>query len=119
MFQAFECCWKCLLSGLNVSYSCWVSARHQLVLLLLLLLLLLIVITFMQGIYSYIPETNHVSRVFSVTAILYLQFMLNVMLYPMLNVLYIYISTSRSMCAVPSMAVLCSSLHLVLSQYVA
>jgi hypothetical protein len=71
------------------------------------------------GIYSYIPETNHVSRVCSVTVILYLQFMLNVMLYPMLNVLYIYISTSRSMCVVPSMAVLCSSLHLVLSQYVA
>jgi hypothetical protein len=30
------------------------------------------------------------------------------MLFPMLNVLYLYISTSRSTCAVPSMAVVCS-----------
>ena len=36
--------------------------------------------------------------------------MLQVMLFPMLNVLYIYISTFRNMCAVPSMAVLCSYL---------
>ena len=28
----------------------------------------------------------------------------------MLNVLYLYISTSRSMCSVPNMAVFCSSL---------
>ena len=32
------------------------------------------------------------------------------MLFPMLNILYFYISTSRSMCAVPNMAVFCSSL---------
>jgi hypothetical protein len=37
---------------------------------LLLLLLLLLLIFFMQGIYNYIPETNHASRVYSVTAIL-------------------------------------------------
>ena len=34
-------------------------------------------ITFMQCIYNYIPETNHVSRVYSVVAILYLQFILH------------------------------------------
>jgi hypothetical protein len=34
-----------------------------------------------QGIYNYIPETNHVSSVCSVAAVLYLQFMLHVMLY--------------------------------------
>jgi hypothetical protein len=33
----------------------------------------------MQGIYNYIPETNHVSRVYNVSAVLYLQFMLHVM----------------------------------------
>jgi hypothetical protein len=37
---------------------------------LLLLLLLLLLITFMQGTYDYIPETNHVSRAYSVSAIL-------------------------------------------------
>jgi hypothetical protein len=56
-------------------------------------------ITFMWGIYSCTPETNHVSRVYSVAAFLYLQF-IACMLFPLLNVLYFYISTFRSMCAV-------------------
>jgi hypothetical protein len=59
----------------------------------------------MQGIYNYIPETSHGSRVYSFAAILYLQFMLHVILYPMLNILYFYISTFLSTCAVHSMAV--------------
>jgi len=33
--------------------------------------IIILVITFMQGIYNYIPETNHVSRVYSVAAVLY------------------------------------------------
>jgi hypothetical protein len=78
--------------------------------LLLLLLLLLFVITFIEGIYSYVPETSPVSRVYSVAAILWSQFMLRVMLVGMLNGLYFYNSTSRSVCAVPSVAVSCSSL---------
>jgi hypothetical protein len=36
--------------------------------------------------------------------------MVHVMLFPMLNPLYVYISTFLSMCAAPSMADLCSSL---------
>jgi len=35
----------------------------------------------MQGIYNYIPQTNHVSRVYSVAPVLYLQFMLQVILF--------------------------------------
>ena len=42
----------------------------------------------MQGIYNSIRETNHVSRVYNVAAVLYLQFMLHVMLFHMLNVVY-------------------------------
>jgi len=34
----------------------------------------------MQAIYNYIPETNQVSRVYSVAAVLYLQFVLHVVL---------------------------------------
>ena len=60
---------------------------------------------FMQGIYNYIPETNHVSRVYSVAAVLYLQFVLHVMLFCPWNVLYFYISTFCSMCAEPKIAV--------------
>jgi hypothetical protein len=44
-------------------------------------LIIILVITFMQGIYNYIPETKHVARVHSVTAVLYLQSVLHVMLH--------------------------------------
>jgi len=33
---------------------------------LLLLLLLLLLISFMQGIYNYVPETNHASSIYSI-----------------------------------------------------
>jgi hypothetical protein len=42
---------------------------------------ILVIITSVHGIYNYIPETNRVSRVYSVAAVLYLQFLLNVMLF--------------------------------------
>ena len=51
--------------------------------------------TSVHSIYNYIPETNPVSRVYSVASVLQLQFIVHVMLFPM--------------CAVPSMAVICSS----------
>ena len=64
----------------------------------------------MQDIYTYIPETNCVPREYSVTAILLLLFMVHTSLAPVLNLLHFYISTFRSICAVPNMAVFCSSL---------
>ena len=64
----------------------------------------------MQGIYTYIPETNYVPREYSVAAILLLLYMVLISLVSVLNLLYFYISTFRSMCAVPNMAVFWSSL---------
>ena len=64
----------------------------------------------MQGIYTYIPETNYVPRVYSFAAILLLLFMDLISLVSVLNLLYFYISTFRSICAVPNMAVFYSSL---------
>ena len=64
----------------------------------------------MQGIYTYIPETNYVPREYRVAAIPLLLFMVLISLVSVLNLLYFYISTFRSMCAVPNMAVFCSSL---------
>ena len=64
----------------------------------------------MQGIYTYIPETNYVPREYSVAAILLLLFMVLISLVSVLNLLYFYISTFRNMCAVPNMAVFWSSL---------
>ena len=62
----------------------------------------------MQVIYTYIPETNYVPMEYSVAAILLLLFMVLISLVSVLNLLYFYISTFRSMCAVPNMAVFCS-----------
>jgi len=46
-------------------------------------IIIILVITFVQGIYNfiYVPETKHVSTVYSVAAVLYLQFALHVMLF--------------------------------------
>ena len=77
--------------------------------------IVIINISFMQGIYTYIPETNYpetnyVPREYSVAAILLLLFMVLTSLVSVLNLMYFYISTFRSMSAVPNMAVFCSSL---------
>ena len=64
----------------------------------------------MQGIYTYMPVINYVPREYSVAAILLLLFMVLISLVSGLNLLCFYISTFRSMCAVPNMAVCCSSL---------
>ena len=63
----------------------------------------------MQGIFTYIHETNYVSREYSVAAILLLLFMVLISLVPVLNLLYFYIGTFRSVCAVHNMAVFYSS----------
>ena len=64
----------------------------------------------MQGTYTHNPETNYVPREHGVAAILLFLIMVLISLLAVLNLLYFYISTFRRMCAVPSMAVFCSSL---------
>ena len=49
----------------------------------------------MQGIYPYIPETNHVSREYSVSAILSLLFMVSISLVPALALLYFTLALSE------------------------
>jgi hypothetical protein len=50
----------------------------------------------MHGIYNYIPETTMLQE----HTVLQLQFMAHAMLFPMLNAVKIYISITRSLCAV-------------------
>jgi energy-coupling factor transporter transmembrane protein EcfT len=45
----------------------------------------------MQSIYIYIPKTTHISRVHSAAAVLYLQFVLQVILFPPWNMFIIII----------------------------
>ena len=66
-------------------------------------------IFFYKNAYTVNSETNHVPREYSVSAILSLLFMLPILLVPMLALLYFYVSTFRSMCALLNMAVFCSS----------
>jgi len=70
-----------------------------------IIIIIIIIISCMQGIYNYIPETDYVPREYSIAAILLLLFLVLVSLVSVLNLLHFYISTFRSMCAVPNMAV--------------
>ena len=66
--------------------------------------------TVLHGIYNYIPETNHVSRVYYVAAVpLFTICATCNVISPVKYVLYFYISTFRSTCAVANIVVLCSS----------
>jgi len=75
------------------------------IIIIIILIIIIIIISFMQGIYTYFPEKNYVPREYSVAAILLLLFMVLISLVSVLNLLYFYVSTFRSMCAVPNMAV--------------
>jgi disulfide bond formation protein DsbB len=77
---------------------------------IIIIIIIILVITFMHGIYNYIPETNHVTEVHGVAScsIFTLCATCNV-ISPVKYVLYLYISTSRSLCAAPNMAVYHSS----------
>ena len=72
--------------------------------------MIIILISFMQGTYAHIPETNYVPWEHGVAAILLFLFTVLISLLAVLNLLYFYISTFQSMCAVVNMAVFCSSL---------
>jgi hypothetical protein len=74
------------------------------------MIIIIIIISFMQGIYTYIHETNHDPKKHNSAAILSLLFMAPISLVPALALMYFYISTFRSMCAVSNMAVFCISL---------
>ena len=76
----------------------------------IIIIIVILGVSFMQGMYTYIPETNNVPREHPVAIILVLIFMVLISLGPALTPLYLYISTFRSMCAVPKMAVFCGSL---------
>jgi len=61
------------------------------------------VITFIQGIYNYIPDTNHVSRVYSVAAIVCLQYVVHVTVFPIetlctLRLILSEVREQRSVC---------------------
>jgi hypothetical protein len=50
------------------------------IIIIIIIIITVLVITFMHSIYTYVPETNHVSTLYSVATVLYLQSVLHVML---------------------------------------
>jgi len=82
----------------------------QIIIIIIIISIIILGISFVQGINTYIPETNHVPRKHRVAAILVLPIMVCISLVPTLTRLYLCVSTLQSMCAVPNMAVFCSSL---------
>jgi hypothetical protein len=57
----------------------------------IIIIIIIIIICFMQGIYTYIPETNSVPREYIVTDILLLLFMVPISLVPSLALLCFYV----------------------------
>jgi len=57
------------------------------------------VITFMQGIDNYTQEANKISRMYSVAALLRLQFMIHVTLFAMINDYYYYYYCMQLACS--------------------
>jgi hypothetical protein len=55
------------------------------IIIIIIIITIIIIISFMQGIHTYIPETNHVSRVYSVAAILRVLLMVHITLSSILN----------------------------------
>ena len=56
--------------------------------------LFVLYITFVQGIYNYIHQTGHISRVYSVAALLYSQFLVHVMMMIILLLLFFVIAAA-------------------------
>ena len=74
----------------------------------------------MQGIYNYMLETNHVSRVYSVTAVLYLLSVLHVMLFRQWNKLCTLTLAPSTVCVqCPTLFFWLQFLNFELSWYVA
>jgi peptidoglycan biosynthesis protein MviN/MurJ (putative lipid II flippase) len=82
-----------LQSVLHVMYVYYIIARNgsrhsspteekYYIIIIIIIIIIILVITCMKGIYNYIPETNHISRIYTVAAVLYLQSVLHVMLLP-------------------------------------
>ena len=80
---------------LTVQYSAFTVIMLLLLWLSLFFLLLLFVITLTQGIYNNIPEANHISSIYNVAAQLWLQYMVHVMLFSMINVFYFAVVLSE------------------------
>ena len=73
------------LSGTNSHNFCFYIPHVLCFYWIFIIIIIIIIISFMQGIYTYIPETNYVPREYSVAAILLLLFMVLISLVSVFN----------------------------------
>jgi len=73
----------------------------------------------MQAIYNYVHETNHVSTVYSVASVLYLQSVLHVMLFGPCNMFCTFTSAISAVCVQCPTWLFLKFLNFALSWYVA
>jgi len=83
--------------GLQLIYK---FVRIIIIIIIIIIINIIIIVSFMQGIHTHIPETNYAHRGYTVAGILSLLFMVPLCLVPALALLFFYVSTSRSMCAI-------------------
>ena len=90
-------------------FCCYYSWCLFIVIIIIIITIIIIipVIPSMHGIYSYVPQTNPVSTVYSVAAGLYVQSVLHVMLFGMLNM---FCTFTSALPTVHNMAGFCSPL---------
>jgi hypothetical protein len=73
----------------------------------------------MHGIYNYVPETNQISRVYSVSAVLNLQFVLHEMLFRTLNIFCTFTLALSEVCVQRPICFFLYFLDFVFSWFVA
>ena len=93
-----------------ISLLKWNDSDNILIFIIIIIIIIPVII-FMQGIYNYIPETSHFSKIYSVAGLLYLQFVLHVMLFRPWNTFCTFTLALPAVCVqCPIWLFLCSSL---------
>jgi hypothetical protein len=79
------------MSFSNIQEQLWTGTEE---IIIIIIIIIIPFITFMQNIYNYMPETNHVHRVY----IVMLQFVPHVVLFPVSNMLCTFTLTRTAVC---------------------
>ena len=87
----------CAVTNMAIFCSSLMSC-FPVIIIIIIIIIIIPVITFTQGIYSYIPETNYFSSVHNFAAVLYLQFILHVMSFSPRNVFYTFTLALSAVC---------------------
>jgi hypothetical protein len=75
-----------------------VAVKFIIIIIIIIIIIGKYTISFMQGIYTYIPETNHVPKECNVAAILSLLFMVPISLAPIIVVVVVVVIRMKSVC---------------------